>query len=407
MSRKLVLIAVLISVGVSAAFGQPGQATAFATVVAQLKSEDPELRRGALRALGDSGYPEAIGPISTLLRDPLADIQIETINTLLQFFVVEPLKARRYVGIVELRNTRLAEAAFDLGPYAVIPQRVPEDLTQNLAVAMADQSDRTRREAVYALGVMGRPPVDSRTADAVIRTLKDPETGVRRAAARVAGALRIRQAGDALIEAMNDRNEGVRMAAMRAVGDLREWRALQALADLFDYYGRGALAEAAFDGLARIAHVSSQELFRERLTDPTPLIRRYAVEGLARSGNQAAAAAVATRLAGETDEGVRVALAFASIAGGGSGAETLVRALDENARHEQAMDYFVDLGSRAIPGLRTALQQPSGVVRQRAAVVLGFIEGDEALSLVESAQRDPDVDVARAAERATARIRQR
>ncbi|MPZ16566.1 MAG: hypothetical protein GEV06_01430 [Luteitalea sp.] len=404
---RFALIAICVALGVAGASAQRLPAPTFESVVAQLKSADPELRRGALRALGETGYPEAIGPISTLLRDPLDDIQREALNTLIGFFVAEPLQTRRYVGIVELRNTNLAEAAFDLGPYSVIFQPVPGELTANLASAMADQSERTRLHAVYALGVMARPSVDGRTAQALIRLLEDPEADIRRAAARVAGRLRVQQAGNALIASMNDRDESVRIAAMRAVGEVREWRALQALTDFFTYYERGPLAEAALEGLAHIAHASSQDLFRERLGDGSPLIRRYAVEGLARSGNRAAATAAATALESEQDEGVRLALAFASVASRGSGAETLTAGLAEHERYSQAMDYFVELGPKALPGLRAALQQSAPLVRQRAAIVLGFIGGSDALALLESAERDPDADVARAAERAAARIRQR
>jgi hypothetical protein len=100
-------------------------------------------------------------------------------------------------------------------------------------------------------------------------------------------------------------------------------------------------------------------------------------------------------------------VAFASVASRGTGAETLTAALAENAHHEQAMDYFVELGPKALPGLGAALKESAPIIRQRAASVLGFIGGSDALSLLESAQRDQDADVARAAERAAARIRQR
>ncbi|MGH9162524.1 MAG: HEAT repeat domain-containing protein, partial [Vicinamibacteraceae bacterium] len=337
---RVVLIAIDVALAAAGTLARGPQAPTFDSVVAQLESADPAVRRGALRALGESGYPEAIGPISALLRDPLDDIQIEAVNTLVRFFVAEPLRTRRYIGIVEIRNTNLAEAAFDLGPYHVIPHLVPPALPANLASAMADESARTRVQAVYALGVMAHPSVDGRTAQALIRLLKDPGADIRRAAARVAGRLRVQQAGEALIEAMNDRDERVRSAAMRAVGEVREWRALQALTDLFTYYERGPLAEAALDGLARIAHASSQDLFRKKLGDSSPLIRRYAVEGLARSGNRAAATAAATELEGEQDEGVRVAVAFAAAASRGAGAERLTAALAGDERQDQAMDYL-------------------------------------------------------------------
>ena len=44
----------------------------------------------------------------------------------------------------------------DFGPYGLIPQPVPIELTNGLAQAMFDQNPRVRIEAVYGLGVMAR-----------------------------------------------------------------------------------------------------------------------------------------------------------------------------------------------------------------------------------------------------------
>ena len=46
-------------------------------------------------------------------------------------------------------------------------------------------------------------------------------------------------------------------AAMQTLGAMRYERAVQALTELFQYFGRGELAEAALDAMARIAHPAS------------------------------------------------------------------------------------------------------------------------------------------------------
>ncbi len=382
-------------------------------VVANLKSPDPETRRDALRALGATAYPEAIAPISQLLTDPVDDIQLEAIYTLLSFYHVEkPEVVDRRKGLRVRPTSRLIAAAqriYDLGPYGLIPQPVPIELTNGLAQAMFDGSERVRLEAVYALGVMARPPLDGYAAEALPRLLQDRSESVREATARVIGGLRVTTAGDALVAALNDDSTRVATAAMRALGDIKAWQSLQALTDQFHYYeGKGPRAEAALDALARIAHASSQQLFLAQLTARQANLRRLAAEGLARSGNAEAAQQAGAALAGAKETDVLLAGAFAAVVGSGQasgGVATLVSALDHGANHEQAMAYLVELGPRALPGLEQALAEPDVETRERATLVLGFIGGDRAMGLLERARSDKDLRVVRAAERAIARLR--
>jgi len=382
-------------------------------VVANLKSPEADVRRDALRALGATAYPEAIAPLSQLLTDPVDDIQLETIYTLLSFYHVEkPEVVDREKGLRVRPTSRLTPAAqriYDLGPYGLIPQPVPVELTNGLAQSMFDDNPRVRLESVYALGVMARPPLDGYAAEALPRLLKDSVEDIREAAARVIGGLRVATAGDALVEALNDKSTPVATASMRALGDIKAWQSIQALTDQFTYYkGKGPRAEAAFDALARIAHASSQPLFLEHLSSKQPNLRRLSAEGLARSGNREAAQQAGNALVNDKEVDVKLAGAFAAVVGTGvqsGGVSTLVSALDHGAHHEQAMAYLVELGPRAVPGLDQALASPDPATRERAALVLGFIGGQEALVLLERARGDSDLRVVRAAERAIARLR--
>ena len=389
-----------------------GPRASYDQVVAQLQSPDGDARRDALRALGATSYPEAIAPISRLLIDPIDDIQLETIYTLLSFYHVEKpaVVARRRSLIVRTREREsAARRIYDLGPYGLIPQPVPAELTNGLAQAMFDQNPRVRLEAVYGLGVMARPPLDGYAADALPRLLQDSVEDIREAAARVIGGLRIATAGDALVAALNDKSTRVSTAAMRALGDIKAWQSLQALTDQFTFYqGKGPRAEAAFDALARIAHASSQPVFTQQLASPTANLRRLAAEGLARSGNREAAQQAGAALAADKETDVMLAGAFAAVVGSGlasGGVTTLVSALDNGAHHEQAMAYLVELGPRALPGLEQALGSQDPETRERSTMVLGFIGGEQGLALLEKARGDGDLRVVRAAERAIARLR--
>ena len=140
-------------------------------------------------------------------------------------------------------------------------------MIDGLLKAVDDEDARVRTEAIYAVGVVARPPLATSEADLLIKALDHYDPAIRAAAARVIGRLEVKPAGDALIAAINDTNPAVRYAAMRALGEIRETRAISALSDQLAFYGKGEGAWAALDALARIAHASTAPLFQVRLGD--------------------------------------------------------------------------------------------------------------------------------------------
>jgi HEAT repeat protein len=378
----------------------------FEEVVKDLRSPDPATRVTAMRALAAASYPESMAPLAVLLTDPEDEIQLEAIDTLLSFVVTDTVASSRRVAlVVEVRDRQRAEGVFELGPFVLLPRPVVPEVVAGLAGAMRDANGRVRLDATYAMGVLVRAPADEVATGALIAALRDEDARVRRAAARVAGALRASGAGEALIAAVNDRQAEVKAAAMRALGDVGETRAIQALTEQFEFYQRGELARAALDGLARIAHPSSVPLFQAQLTSREPLHRRFAAEGLARSGQ--ASLSLPTLEAGidDRDRFASLAFAYALQSVGRPSMERLVGGLRDPRLQSQAMLYLTELGRPVARQLGTYLQDPEPVVRQSVAMVLGVVGGDEAIFALERAKQDPDTDVARAVERAIARAR--
>ena len=92
----------------------------FDDVVRNLRNPDPKTRLSAVRLLRDAKYPEAVAPLAPLVLDPFDDIQLETIQAELSFFLEQDVKSKRMVAfVVEKRTSAMAAAAFDLGPLAV------------------------------------------------------------------------------------------------------------------------------------------------------------------------------------------------------------------------------------------------------------------------------------------------
>jgi HEAT repeat protein len=378
----------------------------FEDVVRNLRNPDAKVRLSALRLLREANHPEAVVPLAQLVNDPVDQIQIEAIGAELAFFLVEPVPAKKRVAwIVEVRNPGVAPAAFALGPLAVWPRDAPAELISALLRAVDDDNAKVRVEAIYALGVVGRAPLADEAAQLLIKALDHYDPAVRAGAARVVGRLEVASAGEALIKAINDSNAQVRFASMRALGEIGEERAIQALTDQFTFYGKGEGAWAALDALARIGHASSVPLFKTRLTDRDPLLRRAAAEGLGRTGDTSEVSVLEIGAGNDESETARAAMAFALQKLGRNYVTRLVDFLDSAKMTAQVQSYLLELGPSIVPALTPRLQEPDAEVRARIAEVLGLLGGEAALAALQPLTQGKDRDVVDAATRAIERIK--
>src|SRR5919197_441084 len=348
----------------------------FDDVVRNLRNPDPKARLSAVRLLRDAKYPESIAPMAPLVVDPVDEVQLETIAAELTFFLAEEVKGRRMVGfVIERRNPAVAAAAFDLGPLALWPRRVPPALVSSLLQAIDDENAKVRLEATYALGVIARPPLGGEEEQRLIKALDHYDPAVRAAAARVVGRLQVTSAGDTLLKAVNDSNAQVRYAAMRALGSIKDVRAVQALTEQFAYYRKGEGAWAALDALAHLAQPASTELFKQRLADKDPYIRRAAAEGLGRLGDSSSIDEIVRSATTDDSEMVRMAMAFALAKLGRNYVTRIVDTMDSAKMLPQAQEYLIELGPAIEQDLYPRLQESEPGIRSGVAEVLGVIGG--------------------------------
>ena len=402
--HRTIIVAALIAAVAAGAAAQPAR---YDDVVRNLRNPEPRIRLNAVRLLREAKYPEAIVPMAPLVNDPLDPIQLEAIAAELSFFLVQDIPEKRRLGfLVEVRNRGGALTAFDLGPLAVWPRPAPPELVAALLEAVDDENPRVRLEAIYAVGVLARPPLAADAEQRLIRALDHYDPAIRAGAARVTGRLAVQAAGDALIQAVNDSSADVRYAAMRALGMLREPRAVTALTEQLKFYGRGEGAWSALDALARIAHPSSVPVFTERLADRDQYIRRAAAEGLGRSGAKAALEALETGAGNDPSNMVRAAMQYALQKLGRNYIGRLVEFLDDGKTTLQVQEYLIEFGPASEKDLLPSLQEPDEAIRAAVADVLGQIGGDASLAALQS-HADRDKDVVEAAKRAVERIKMR
>jgi HEAT repeat protein len=377
-------------------------------VVRNLRNPDPKVRFSAIRLLRESKYPDSVGPIAALLTDPVDMVQLEAIAAELSLFLVEDIPAKKRVALlVEVRNPAQAPKAFELGPLAVWPHPVPPELVRGLLQAVDDENPKVRLEAIYTLGTIARPPLADDAVPQLIAALDHYDPAIRTGAARVIGRLQVKAAGDALIRATNDSNSGVRYAAMRALGAIREDRAVQGLTEQFNFYGKGEGAWSALEALARIANPSSIPLFKARLADKDPFLRRAAAEGLARSGDTSEISALQIAAGSDASPMVRTAMAFALQKLGQNYIPRLVESMTSAKTAPQTAEYLLELGPSILPALLPHLQDPSPAIRGNVAQVIGGLGGPAAEAALQPLTADRDPDVVEAATRALRQVKTR
>jgi HEAT repeat protein len=398
------------------------QGIPFDQAIRDLGSPDVNVRLKAVQLLRDAAFPEAALPIAKLVTDPRDEVQLEAIAAELNIFLAEKIVTRKRVaGIVEVRNAIAAEAAFTAGPSVLGAQPVPLEVLAALRTAARDDNPRVGLEAIYAFGVFAVEPVGSvrrellrTTGPEVALQIGAADPAMRYAAVRVMGRVFAHRAGDeeiestvgdAVVAALNDSDRAVKGAAMDALGAMRYGRGVQALTDLFQYYGKGESAEAAFDALARIASAGSVPLFTAQLASRSSSLRGTAIEGLARVGDPATIADIQTAAGADRSDTIALAVAFANARLANGSLDRIVEAVTKSKLRNQARDYLVELAPGRSEAFRRHLMDPDARIRLEMVGVLDRAGDPAALPLVEPLASDKDPQVARAAERATARLR--
>jgi len=405
----------------------PSAQVRFEQAIVDLASPDAAVRLRTAKMLKEAAYPESAAPLARLIVDPQDSVQLEAIAAELNIFIAEKIVPRKRVGfIVELRTPVAADAIFSTGPLAVGPRPVPGEVLDALRTAARDDNPRVRLEALYAFGVLAVEP-GGEARRALLRA-SGPDLAAmigavdpshRYAALQVIGRLFERRphdepidqnVGDAVIGALNEKEPALQAAAMQALGAMRYDRAVQGLMDLFQYHSKGAMAEGALDAIAHIAHRSSVPLLLAQLASKNAVLKGMAIEGLARTGDRIRLGDVQSASRTDRNRSVQLAGSFASVmlsdGPGGGDMASIVEAVANPGLREQARWYLIEAAPGRTQAFTRFLQDPDPFIRTALMDALGSSGESAAIALVQPMASDKDVQVARAVERALARLRQ-
>ncbi|MCM2464734.1 PBS lyase [Methanoculleus sp. CWC-02] len=254
-----------------------------------------------------------------------------------------------------------------------------------LAESLESADIATRWRAVRAFGEMGEAAVLP-----LMKALEDEDWCIRRAAAGALG-----RAGPAaiphLIGTFSYADDAVREDAawaLRLIGSPAVDALKQAARE-----GDGAIRCGALEALGS-GHAG--DVFLEALGDDDPRVRRCAIAGVRRSGDERGMESLVGLLR-DPDEQVR-SLAADALSGFGDGAVSpCIEALgddDEDLRRRSAA-VLARIGAPAVGSLSAALRDERPSVRRWAARVLGEVRAGEAVAPLIETLSDPDREVRR------------
>jgi HEAT repeat protein len=246
------------------ALGRIGDASAAPALIATL-DEDPELVIPAADALAKIGDPRAFEALLALVGDPSAAVRQSVVGALNSLGL--PSMPARVLPLLEDDDPNVRESAVKVAGYFGYPECV-----ELLLERCRDAEERVRRAAVEHLPFLE----DERATPELVRALKHETPRVRAAAAGAMALAEGPEVSASLIEALGDEDSWVRYFAARSLGRLK-------------------VAESA-DALAALAR-----------DDKANHVRIAAVEALGGIGGETAAAAVAPLLKSDDPDLVRVA----------------------------------------------------------------------------------------------------
>lgn len=258
------------------ALGRIGDARSVPALV-EVLDEDAELVMAAADALAKIGDPRAFEALLALVGDPNAGVRQSVVGALNSLGA--PQMPARVLPLLEDDDPNVRESAVKIAGYFGYRECV--DL---LLERCRDEDERVRRAAVESLPFLE----DERATPALVRALKGETPKVRAAAAGAMALAEGAEVSAALIEALGDEDSWVRYFAARSLGRLQFAGGVGALAALARDDKANHVRIAAVEALGGIGGETAFAAVRPLLKSDEPDLARVAADALSRMGNVAA-----------------------------------------------------------------------------------------------------------------------
>lgn len=255
------------------ALGRIGDARAAPSLI-ELLDEDSELVIPAADALAKIGDPRAFEALLALVGDPNAAVRQSVVGALNS--LGSPLMPGRVLPLLEDDDPNVRESAVKVAGYFGYPECV-----ELLLERCMDEDERVRRAAIEHLPFIE----DERATPALVRALRKETPKVRAAAA---GALALAEGAEvaaSLIDALADEDSWVRYFAARSLGRLKVAQSADALAALARDDKAHHVRIAAVEALGNIGGETLVRAVTPLLKSDDPDLARVAASALGMTGS--------------------------------------------------------------------------------------------------------------------------
>jgi len=394
------------------ALGKIGDSRAVPALT-DLLTNDPEttvVTAGALASIGDRrafdallslcGHPEAgvrqavVGSLNSLGHPAMLNKMVDLLQAPDPLMRESAVKIAGYFAFTECvtllldrchdSDENVRRAAVELVPYIENGPVLP-----TLIHALQNDTPKVRAAAARAFG-----HIDGSLAYShLLSALQDSDPWVRYYAARSLGSLEIPQSVDALgVVAKHDSAQQVRLAAIEALGLLGGYRAAAILAPLTE--AEPDVAAAALKALGNISEPNSLAPLMKALNSSVPVRRRYAIRALGKRGGCGVEGTLADIASFDSDtEIVQVAIeALASLATP-LAIEALVNLTAHPNRTADSVLALANLDAQHIEAVGRGLLHPDAEVRRSVVEVLTRMKHPRASEFLISALDDKDASV--------------
>jgi HEAT repeat protein len=258
------------------ALGRIGDARATHALVEAL-GEDPELVIPAADALAKIGDPRAFDGLLALVGDPNAAVRQAAVGALNS--LGSPEMPGRVLPLLEDADANVRESAVKIAGYFGYPE-----CAELLLERCRDEDERVRRAAVESLPFLE----DERATPALVRALRHETPKVRAAAAGASALAEGPGVSASLIEALGDEDSWVRYFAARSLGRLNIAESADALAGLARDDAANHVRIAAVEALGSVGGETAVRAVAPLIKSDEPDIVRVAISALGRMGTPAA-----------------------------------------------------------------------------------------------------------------------
>src|ERR1043165_1276077 len=255
------------------ALGRIGDTSATSALVNTLDEES--LAIDAANALAQIGDPEAVDGLLNLIGSDDASIRQAAVSALNS--VIQPAMSVRIIPLLHDSDPNVRESAVKIAGYFGYP-----DAAGALVELSGDPNERVRCAAIEDLPYVE----DDRVFAVLVNAIKDETPNVRAAAARALGTLDAPEVVRPLIEGLSDEDVWVRYFSARALGRRRSEDSVAALKQVIEREEFNHVRIAALDSLGQIGGDRVAGIVSGLVKDDDPNVAHAAQVAFGKSGQR-------------------------------------------------------------------------------------------------------------------------